>query len=170
MRVYLPATFEILKELHETGSLHARSGWGFAVTPALIELFEEGEEEEFAHFAFIEAARASLRLLAIGDQERFPHRRVVITADLPDSQITLAPEQGEAVVKLDPAQISLDQVAALHVDVESSEAATAAAIKVIDAADLGDEDAELTVGDADDNFMAWYDTVELPFLVVTSEM
>ncbi|MFV8381101.1 hypothetical protein HW450_04220 [Corynebacterium hindlerae] len=165
MRVYLPATFSILKELKETGSFHARSGWGFAVTPALVEFFEEGDEEEFAHFAFIEAARASLRLLAIGDETAFPHRRVVITADLPDSQVTLAPENGEAVVALSPAQINFDDVAALHVDVESSESATAAAIAAIDAADLGDEDAELTVGDADDNFMAWYDTVELPFLV-----
>lgn len=165
MRVYLPATFGILRELKETGSFSARSGWGFAVTPALIEFFDEGEEEEFAHFAFIEAARASLRLLSIGDETAFPHRRVVITADLDDSRVSLAPESGEAVVKINPARIDFSDVAALHVDVESSEAATAAAIQAIDAADLGDEDAELTVGDADDNFMAWYDTVELPFLV-----
>lgn len=165
MRVYFPATFGMLKELKDNGSFSARSGWGFAVTPALIEFFEEGEEEEFAHFAFIEAARASLRLLAIGDEERFPHRRVVITADLDDSRVELAPESGEAVVKVSPAHIEFSEVAALHVDVESSEEATKAAIAAIDAADLGDEDAELTVGDADDNFMAWYDTVELPFLV-----
>lgn len=165
MRVYLPATFSILRELKETNSFSVRSGWGFAVTPALVDFFEDGDEEEFAHFAFIEAARASLRLLAIGDEEKFPHRRVVITADLDDSRIQLAPEQGEAVVKINPARIGFDEVAALHVDVETSEQATAAAITAIDAADLGDEDAELTVGDADENFMAWYDTVELPFLV-----
>lgn len=50
-------------------------------------------------------------------------------------------------------------------DVEESEEATAKAIEVIDSADLGDEDAELAVGDALDNFMAFYDPSELPFLV-----
>ena len=41
----------------------------------------------------------------------------------------------------------------------------AAAIEVIDSADLGDEDAELTVGDAQDHDLAWYATQELPFLL-----
>ena len=40
-----------------------------------------------------------------------------------------------------------------------------AAIEAIDAADLGDEDAELAVGDAQDHDLAWYATQELPFLL-----
>ena len=36
---------------------------------------------------------------------------------------------------------------------------------LIDAADLGDEDAELVVGDAQDHDLAWYATQELPFLL-----
>ena len=40
-----------------------------------------------------------------------------------------------------------------------------AAIEAVDAADLGDEDAELTVGDAQDHDLAWYATQELPFLL-----
>ena len=39
------------------------------------------------------------------------------------------------------------------------------AVAVIDEADLGEEDAELTVGDAQDNYMAFYDPSELPVLV-----
>ena len=31
--------------------------------------------------------------------------------------------------------------------------------------DLGDEDAEFTVGDAQDHDLAWYATQELPFLL-----
>ena len=34
-------------------------------------------------------------------------------------------------------------------------------MELIDEADLGDEDAELAVGDAQDNFLAWYDPTEL---------
>jgi hypothetical protein len=38
-------------------------------------------------------------------------------------------------------------------------------IDAIDAADLGDEDAELTVGDAQDHELAWYGPQELPYLL-----
>ena len=165
MRVYLPATFAMLTTLHETGTMSARSGWGFAATPALLEFYTYGDEDEIGYAAFLDAAEASLRLLAIGDEETFPHRRVVVSVDVADEVVTLAPENGESVVSLNPAQIRVEDIAAIHIDIEESEEATKAAVEVIDAADLGDEDAELTVGDAQDNFMAFYDPTELPFLV-----
>lgn len=165
MHVYLPATFKIAQELAENSQFTVRSGYGFALTPALKEFYTEGGDEEIAEFAFDDASRASLRLLAIGDEETFPYRRVVISADVPDTQITFDPDSGESVVVLNPAVITLDQVAAIHVDVSAAEAATKAAIAVIDEADLGDEGAELTVGDALDNFLAWYDPSELDALV-----
>ena len=40
-----------------------------------------------------------------------------------------------------------------------------AATIVIDAADLGDLDAELAVGDVEDHDLGWYATQELPFLL-----
>lgn len=46
-----------------------------------------------------------------------------------------------------------------------NEPATAAAIEAVDAADLGDEDAEITLGDCEDNLMSWYDSRELGVLV-----
>ena len=39
------------------------------------------------------------------------------------------------------------------------------AVDVVDIADMGDEDAELTVGDAQDHDLAWYAPQELPFLL-----
>ena len=164
-RVYLPATFAILSELHETGQFSARSGWAFGLTPALLDFYTEGDEEEIAYAAFLQASMASLRLLAIGDEENFPHRRVVISADVDESSLTPQPDMGEPVYRIEPAQVALDDIACIHVDIEESEASTAQAIRAIDAADLGDEDAELAVGDALDKFMAYYDTSELPFLV-----
>ena len=155
----------MLTELEETGQLAARSGWGFTVTPALREFYTEGDEEEIEYSAFLEASMASLRLLAIGDEEKFPHRRVVISVDVDDSVVTPKPDMGEPVVALNPATITKDNLQAIHVDIEESEAATAKAIAAIDNADLGDEDAELAVGDALDNFMAFYDPTELPILV-----
>ena len=52
-----------------------------------------------------------------------------------------------------------------NVDTAAAESAVRAAMDVIDAADLGDEDAELAVGDALDHDLAWYATQELPFLL-----
>lgn len=165
MRVYLPATFAMLEELHQEGIFGARSGWAFAVTPALREYYTSGDEEELEAIAFDDAAEASLRLLAIGDELRFPHRRVVVSADVEDAMAHPDPDMVESVVKLNPAQIELDQIASIHVDVEESEQATAKAIEYIDAADLGVEDAELIVGDAQDNYLAYYEPSELSALV-----
>ncbi|QYH20142.1 hypothetical protein JKI95_04000 [Corynebacterium aquatimens] len=161
MRVYIPATFAMLESLQDHGVLHARNGWAFAATPELTEFFTSGDQEEIEAIAFDDASLASIRLLAIGDEERFPHRRVVVSAD---AEATGAPDMGESVVKL-AGPIELKDVAAIHVDVKEAEEATARAIEHIDAADLGDEDAELAVGDAQDNYMAFYDPSELPFLV-----
>ncbi|MCT1685010.1 hypothetical protein SAMN05444817_11328 [Corynebacterium appendicis CIP 107643] len=161
MRVYIPATFAMLKELDADGEIHARSGWGFAATPALVEFFTSGDEEEIEAVAFDDAALASLRLLAIGDEPDFPHRRVVISADV---DATPQPDMGESVVKLSEA-ITREDVAAIHVDIAAAEEATKKATELIDAADLGDQDAELAVGDAQDNYLAFYHPDELPFLV-----
>lgn len=161
MRVYIPATFAMLESLNADGVLHARNGWGFAATPELTEFFTSGDQEEIEAIAFDDAALASIRLLAIGDEERFPHRRVVVSADV---EATGEPDMGESVVKV-AGPVELKDIAAVHVDVREAEEATEKAVSLVDAADLGDEDAELAVGDAQDNYMAFFDPRELPFLV-----
>ena len=128
MRVYIPATFAMLKELDAEGTIHARSGWGFAATPALVEFFTSGDEEEIEAVAFDDAALASLRLLAIGDEPDFPHRRVVISADV---DAVPQPDMGESVVKLSET-INREDVAAIHVDIAAAEEATKKATELID--------------------------------------
>ena len=59
---------------------------------------------------------------------------------------------------------STDVIAA-YVDNADAEPAVVPAIEAVDAADLGDEDAEFIVGDAQDHDLAWYATQELPFLL-----
>lgn len=164
MRVYIPFTFDMLGELAAQGEHPVRSGYGFALTPAVREFYTGGDEEELAYAAFLEAARASLRLLTIGDEQRFPHRRVVLSVDVDDKAFTYAPDVDDSVVRLDPPVVRVEQLAAIHVDDAAAEAATAAAVDQIDAADLGDEDAELALGDCEDNLMSWYDAKELAIL------
>lgn len=165
VRVYLPATFDMLGTLAKDGQMPVRSGVGFSLTPALREFFTSGDDEEIEYQAFLEASRASLRLLTAGGEEKFPHRRVVISADLPETSVSANADKGEAVVDVFPALLEASQLVAIHVDDEGNEPATAAAIEVVDAADLGDEDAEITLGDCEDNLMSWYDAKELGVLV-----
>lgn len=165
MRVYIPATFDMLRTLAEDQQMPVRSGVGFALTPSVREYYTGGDEEELAYTAFLDAARASLRLLSIGDEQRFPHRRVVISADIDDSAVTLSPQDGESVVRLSPSVVTTKALAAIHVDDEDAEETTKAAMEVIDEADLGSEEAELALGDCEDNLMSWYGSQELPFLV-----
>lgn len=170
VRVYIPVTLAMLQTLVTEGSLHARGGTAFAVTPALRESYAEGDDEELAEVALREAALASLRLLAIegvgaegpGDESGFPVRRAVLVADVADA--TDRPDLDDAVVRLS-GPVAMTDVIAAYVDNSTAEPAVAAAVGAIDDADMGDEDAELTVGDAQDHDLAWYATQELAFLL-----
>jgi hypothetical protein len=164
MRVYIPATLPMLTGLIADGSMQPLSGTAFAVTPTLREAYAEGDDEELAEVALGEAARASLRLLSGDTENTTPMRRAVVVADADADTVTRRPDLDDAVVRVS-GRVRLDQVAAVYVDNAAAEPAVRAAIAVIDDADLGDEDAELTVGDAQDHDLAWYATQELPFLL-----
>jgi hypothetical protein len=163
VRVYIPATLTMLQTLVADGSIHARSGTAFAVTPTLRESYFEGDDDELAEVALREAALASLRLLAAeGEVSGLPPRRAVLVAEVDDA--TLRPDLDDAVVRLG-GPVGIADVIAAYLDNAAAEPAVLEAIEVIDSADLGDEDAEFTVGDAQDHDLAWYASQELPFLL-----
>ncbi|MFD7847582.1 DUF6912 family protein [Nocardia sp. NPDC059764] len=180
LRVYVPATVPMLRELVKDREIRALNDTAFAVTPALREAYASGDDEELAEVAMAEAARASLRLLAeeqaaadlggedAGDEsgEAAPRgpifRRAVIAADVTGA--TLRPDLDDAVVRLSAA-IPYGRIASIHVDLAEAESEVAKAVEVIDAADMGDADAEFVLGDAEDHQLAWYAAQELPFLL-----
>ncbi|MCW2519701.1 MAG: hypothetical protein JWR46_2320 [Mycobacterium sp.] len=152
----------MLQRLVADQSMHALSGTAFAVTPTLRESYAEGDDDELAEVALREAALASLRLLAAEGDTELPLRRAVLVADVDGA--TIRPDLDDAVVRL-AGPIGMGDVVAAYVDNATAEPAVTAAIEVVDLADFGDEDAELTVGDAQDHDLAWYATQELPFLL-----
>lgn len=175
LRVYIPATIPILRQLVDDREFFPLGATAFAVTPALREAYAAGDDDELAEVAMQEAARASLRLIAAdrdgldeataeGDPapDAPVYRRAVIAADVTGAK--LRPDLDDAVVKL-AGPITYDQVASVHVDLAEAEPQVAKAVEVIDAADLGDPDAEFVLGDAEDHQLAWYATQELPFLL-----
>ncbi|MCV7280084.1 hypothetical protein H7J88_10535 [Mycolicibacterium flavescens] len=162
MRVYIPATLAMLQQLVADGALHARSGTAFAVTPALRESYAEGDDDELAEVALREAALASLRLLGGQGVGELPPRRAVLVADVEDA--APRPDLDDAVVRL-TGPVGFDAVIAAYVDNAEAESAVLAAVDAVDDADLGDEDAEFVVGDAQDHDLAWYAPQELAFLL-----
>ena len=162
MRVYIPVTLAMLQQLVADRMLHARSGTAFAVTPTLREAYAHGDDDELADVALREAALASLRLLAGEGTSSMPPRRAVLEAEVGD--VTARPDLDDAVVRLS-GPIAFDDVIAAYVDNAEAEAAVLPAIEAVDEADLGDEDAEFVVGDAQDHDLAWYGPQELPFLL-----
>ncbi|MCV7409418.1 hypothetical protein AWC05_10275 [Mycobacterium florentinum] len=162
IQVYIPATLAMLQQLVADGSMSPVNGTAFAVTPALREAYAEGDDDELAEVALREAALASLRLLAADDDQSARPRRVVVAAEVDD--VTFRPDLDDAVVRL-AGPVPMDRVIAAYVDNSGAEDAVAKAIEAIDAADLGDEDADLIVGDAQDHDLAWYANQELPFLL-----
>lgn len=164
VRVYVPATLAMLQQLVADGSVRPLGGTAFAVTPTLREAYAEGDDDELAEVALREAALASLRLLDDQADASLPPRRAVLEADAADADVTLRADLDDAVVRLS-GEVALSRVIAAYVDNAAAEDAVRAAVAVIDEADLGDEDAELTVGDAQDHDLAWYAPQELPFLL-----
>ncbi|MGV0837542.1 hypothetical protein ABQE92_18350 [Mycolicibacterium thermoresistibile] len=158
----------MLQELVAERSLTAVNGTAFAVTPALREAYAEGDEDELAEVALREAALASLRLLAAEDEQSgdersgTPMRRAVLQVEVDGA--TPRPDLDNAVVRLST-PIGINDVVAAYVDNADAEPAVKLAVDAIDAADLGDEDADLVVGDAQDHDLAWYAVQELPFLL-----
>lgn len=161
MRVYIPATFDLLHQLAEQGELEPAGGWVFGVTAELQQQLGTVNEEELEHWAFLDAAEASLRLLAKG-ATHYPHRRVVISADVPGA--TDAPEQGDSTMQLTAPVVKFADIACFHVDLARAEETTAQAVAVIDQADLGDEDAVHQVANCLDVYLAYYDPSEIGLL------
>jgi hypothetical protein len=108
----------------------------------------------------LDAALASLRLLN-GDEDA-PRRRVVISADVDDA--VLRPDLDYSVVRL-AGPIEFTEIRAIHMDTADAEAAISAAVAVIDAADMGDHDAEFLIGEAEDHDLAWYAPQEIAFVL-----
>ena len=165
MRVYIPATWPMLRKLAKDGRFDPVGGTAFALTPRLRESYVSGDEEELEYAAMNEAARASLRLLAVEfglGEESTPARRAVVAADLDD--VTLRPDLDDGAVRL-RGSVPVEAIAAVHVDTADAEYAVRQAAGAVDAADLGDLDAEFLVGEAEDHELAWYDPDEVGFLV-----
>lgn len=171
MRVYVPATSALITTLADGEALSppAAGTTAFAVTPGLRAWYgeddaaDEPDDEDLEYAACAEAARASLRLLA-GDPAA-ARRRLVLAADVRDADVEIRDDLDRGVVRVQAA-VTPAMLAAVFVDDADAETAVARAAEVVDAADLGDEAAEQTVGDTEGFELSWYAPTELALVTL----
>ena len=167
MRVYLPATTNVLRTLVDEGRLTGPLT-AFAVTPGLREFYAlsdaGADEEELEYAALLAAARASLRLVDVDPSAA--RRRVVLAADVPDSAVSEVedPHADRGAVRIS-GDVALAAVASAHVDGAEAEDDVRAAVGVVLEADLGSEDAQFVVDQAEGHELAWYATQEIGTLL-----
>jgi hypothetical protein len=118
MRVYFPATPPALAT-SLTG--HWEPGYGFAVTPLLMEVSSHDDSDLLEEQARDAAALASATELG-------SPRRVVIVADCDRSQVTLAPHRHPAAVEV-AGKVARDAIACAFVDEDEAMEDAAAAAK-----------------------------------------
>ena len=163
MRVYLPSTTSVLRTLVDEGVLTGPHTV-FAVTPQLRDFYElsdaDADTEELEYAALLGAARASLRLIDVDPTAA--RRRVVVAADVPDAAVSpiddADTERGAAKAETD---IRVRDVASALIDGADAEEDVWAAVNVVLEADLGSEDAQFVVDQAEGHELAWYATQEI---------
>jgi len=176
VRIYLPSTMSGVRRALATGTVPVAGGYGFAVTGPLRLEYPDFSEEDLEYVAMQDASRASLRLLAaieaepesaepvVDSADGEPLLRVVVAVDVTDSAVRPRPELDRAVVSVAGA-VQWSQVVAVHIDGADAGPAVREAVAVIDAADLGDDDAEFLLGSVEDFDLAWYAPREVVYLV-----
>src|SRR4051812_17379561 len=167
VRVYLPATTTVLRTLVDDGRLPGPST-AFAVTPGLREFYAvseaEADTEELEYAALLTAARASLRLLDVDPLAA--RRRVVLAADVPDDAVEVKddpardPDADRGTVRVS-ADIGVRDVASAHIDSADAGDDVRAAVNVVLEVDLGSDDAQFVVDQAEGHELAWYATQEI---------
>ncbi|HEY3924428.1 MAG TPA: hypothetical protein VGL75_07690 [Acidothermaceae bacterium] len=167
VRIYLPATLPGLTAAGvgsdkpasqiEVAAAGARA---CAVTPALREWYREGDLDELEYAAMTRAALASLRLLAQGGGDR----RVVLAADVADDAVVFDQGDDPAAVRV-LASVHFDQVVSAHVDDSSAAIDVVAAGAQVEAADLGDDDAQFVIEGLEDHELQWYAVQEIASLL-----
>jgi hypothetical protein len=161
MRVYLPLTVDLLRQAVRSRVLRPVGDTGFAVTDALRTEYDGADVEDLEYLAMSDAALASLRLISGYGADPV---RVVAAVDCEARAVTQRPDRDRAAVTL-AGDVPWTAVASVHLDGGDAAPVVRAAADSVTAADLGDQDAAIAVGDAQDIDLAWYHPSEIGYLL-----
>ena len=161
MRVYLPATFPLLRAWLAAGAARP-AGPAYAVTPALREWYREGDSDELEHVAQVAAGAGSIELLAADPAA--PRRRAVLAVDVPDADAVPVSGSNRAAVRL-TGDVARPGWASALVDGDDADVVVATAVANLARAAIGDEDARFALDEAAATELGWYGIQELPDLL-----
>ena len=156
MRVYVPVTLPGLAGWAKDGVPAPVAA--HAVTPAVLEWYVGGDEEQLEFAVLLDAAQACLDLLA-GD-DGAPRRRAVVAVDVPATAVRPAPGEDRSAVLVGVALAASD-IVSIHVDEPETAPTVAAAVQALPAARSGDDDAAFLLDEAEACDLLWYDVSEL---------
>ncbi len=161
VRVYLPATTTVLRRLLDQGRLTGPHTV-FAVTPELRSFYalSDTDDEELEYAALLAAARASLRMVDVDPGAA--RRRVVLAAEVPDGAVTPLddPDTDRGAARAE-GDVTMADIASAHLDTADAEDDVRRAVGMVLEADLGSEDAQFVVDQAEGHELAWYASQEL---------
>ncbi len=156
MRLYLPATLDELDDLLRGRAPLPAPRRAHAVTPGLVALLPDEDEEGVEFAAQLMAADDALVLLA--SRPDAPGLRLVVTVEVPDDAVRDgAPEEGAGVDDEAASLVTLtvpvdrDAVVCAHVDEPAARDQVARALD-------GDDEALDALAERD---LLWYDATEL---------
>ncbi len=168
MRVFVATTLAGLTAAHLRGTFgqepvgESPAVLGHAVTPSVREWYVSDDLEELEFAVLLEAAEASLRLLA--DQNDGQLRRVVVAVDVPDETVyPLNSARFRSAVGI-RRPVPFDAVVSVHVDEQEASGTVSAAIVALPAADAGDADSQFLLDEAEACDLLWYDVTEVPHI------
>jgi hypothetical protein len=157
MRVYLPVSQGMLRRLFADGALPGPLN-GCAVTPALVDWFGPGDDEEYEYAAQSRAADLSLALIG----EDVPVRRAVLAIDtaagLGDPQGPVVDLAVDELVGVTVDGVTRQQVVALLADAPDAEPALVAALNALATTD---DPCPPEVDALDEHELAWFAPEEL---------
>lgn len=157
MRIYLPSTTTELATLRDDEVLPGPRA-ATAVTAEFREWYFDTDLEALEYAALTEAARLSLRM--VDADLGAVRRRVVLAADVSESEVEPDPGSGRGSVRF-VGDLDLAAVVSLHIDGADAEPAVTAATAVVIEADLGSDDAQFIVDEAEAHELGWYASQEL---------
>lgn len=163
MRVYLPATTSTVRGGLERGNF-GRDVTAFGVTPGIRQWYADQDIDELEYAASGQAVRASLRMVDADPSAL--RRRVVLSFDVTDSAVEVRDDLDRGAVRVAEG-LTVDALAAVHMDDGDAEATIARAASVVLEADLGSLSAQDVVDDAEGFELSWYAPEELSALLAT---
>lgn len=156
VRIYLPTTVAGLAELHRSGRFAPAPLSAHAVTPALRAGWDgPADDEELEYVVLMAAAFDSLALIAATGAE---HRRVVVAADIDDSDVRTGADETAVEVLV---EVPLSRCSAVHVDDADADGEVVAALGQLPQAVAGDGSALAAVSLVELELM-WFATQEIP--------